>query len=153
VFFGFLCCLTFFAGDPTWGPRYLTPVFGVLWLFAPAGAACLWPGFRNFLLGAGVLVQLLGLSVDPHRLYVRRHLTAAFYYDLSPWLYADSAVSHLLNRPREIAEVLSPDRPTSAVFTPAPSPTFAFPVLNRIYDEGPAAVHRYHVLNSLRPWW
>jgi hypothetical protein len=153
VFFGFLCCLTFFAGDPTWGPRYLTPVFGVLWLFAPAGAASLWPGFRKFLLGAGVFVQLLALGVDPHRLYIQRHLTAAFYYDLSPWLYGDSAVSHLLNRPREIAEVLNPDRPASAAFTPAPSPTFAFPVINRIYDEGPAAIHKYHVLNSLRPWW
>jgi hypothetical protein len=153
VFFGFLCCLTFFAGDPTWGPRYLTPVFGVLWLFAPAGAARLWPGFVKFLLCAGVLVQLLGLSVDPHRLYIQRHLTAAFYYDLSPWLYGDSAVSHLLNRPREIAEVLDPNRPRSEVFTPSPSPTFAFPVINQIYEEGPAAIHRYHVLNSLRPWW
>jgi hypothetical protein len=153
VFFGFLCCLTIFAGDPTWGPRYLTPVFGVLWLFAPAGAARVGLGPCKLLLGAGVLVQLLGLAVDPHRLYVQRHLTAAFYYDLSPWLYGDSAVSHLLNRPREIVEVLNPERPPSAAFTPAPSPTFAFPVINRIYDEGPAAVHKYHVLNSLRPWW
>jgi hypothetical protein len=153
VFFGFLCCLTFFTGDPTWGPRYLTPVFGLLWLFAPAGAELLRPRARQLLLGLGVLVQLLALSVDPHRLYIERHLTAAFYHDISPWLYRYRDVSHLLNRPREIAEVVSPARPPAQTFTPALAPTFAFPVINDIYHEGPAAVSRYHILNSLRPWW
>jgi hypothetical protein len=153
VFFGFLCCLTFFTGDPTWGPRYLTPVFGLLWLFAPAGTAALRPGPRRLLLGLGLVVQLLALSVEPHRLYIQRHLPAAFYHDISPWLYRYPEVSHLLNRPREIAEVLDPHRPRAEAFTPSPSPTFAFPVINAIYDEGPAAVHRYHILNSPRPWW
>ncbi|HEX7449130.1 MAG TPA: hypothetical protein VF306_16370, partial [Pirellulales bacterium] len=41
VFVCFIATMTFFAGDPNWGPRYLTPVFGVLWLFVPAGAALL----------------------------------------------------------------------------------------------------------------
>src|SRR5438128_11421796 len=30
--------LIFFKGDIGWGPRYLTPVFALLWLYAPAGA-------------------------------------------------------------------------------------------------------------------
>ena len=38
VFLGFISFLTFFKGDLTWGPRYLTPIFALFWLFAPAGA-------------------------------------------------------------------------------------------------------------------
>ena len=38
VFILFISSLTFFKGDPAWGPRYLTPVFAVLWIFAPAGS-------------------------------------------------------------------------------------------------------------------
>ena len=37
VFVLLICSLTFFKGDPAWGPRYLTPVFAVLWIMAPAG--------------------------------------------------------------------------------------------------------------------
>src|SRR5436190_17807023 len=92
VFFGFLCCLTFFSGDPTWGPRYLTPVFAVLWLFAPSGAAHIPRRLVRWGLGLGVVVQLLALSVDPHRLYIQRGLPSAFYYEISPWLYFDGAV-------------------------------------------------------------
>ena len=38
IFLGFLSFLTFFNGDPAWGPRYLTPVFALLWLFARQGS-------------------------------------------------------------------------------------------------------------------
>ena len=41
VFILFISSLTFFKGDPAWGPRYLTPIFAVLWLFAPAGSRLL----------------------------------------------------------------------------------------------------------------
>ncbi len=33
-FLGFFLSLVFFKGDHCWGPRYLTPLFAVLWLFA-----------------------------------------------------------------------------------------------------------------------
>ncbi len=132
IFFGFVCCLTFFSGDPAWGPRYLTPVFAVLWLFAPSGAARLPRGVVRIALGLGVLVQLLGLSVDPHRLYIQRGLPSAFYYEISPWLYFDGAVAHLSNRPREIAEIIATGHERPPHFSPAPAPTFTIPVTNHI---------------------
>jgi hypothetical protein len=192
VFVGFICCLTFFTGDPTWGPRYLTPVLALLWLFAPAGAAWVRPGVARLLLWLGLIVQVLALSADPHRLYIERRLPSAFYL-ADPWIYFHPAVSHLLNRPREIVEILTPgQQPAEAfappdVFRPPKPPTFAFPVINLIrrvdaaaaarvvahlaspagtgpltalsnlvwtaFESGPEAVRRYHVLNSLRPWW
>lgn len=151
VFVGFISFLTFFKGDMTWGPRYLTPIFGLLWLFVPAGAAVVRPRLAALVLLAGVGVQLLGLSVDPHRLYLQRHLWSTFFIS-DPWVYFDPAVSHLANRPREIAEIFGSDEPPAAAFTPARSPTYCLPILDYI-PEGPAGVHKYHVLNSLRPWW
>jgi hypothetical protein len=188
VFVAFLCCLTFFTGDPSWGPRYLTPVYAVLWLFAPVGGAAMAPLLLRALLVLGVLVQLLALSVDQHRLYIARNLPSAFYYHYSPWLYFDRDVAHLLNRPREITELLQSTAENEIAFTPGPEPTFAFPVIDYIdradpamktsaaglgasplvgplvapgalatreplEKDRPAAVRRYHVLNSFRPWW
>ncbi len=187
VFIGFLSFLTFFNGDPAWGPRYLTPLFALLWLFAPAGAAVLRPLPVRALLVLGVVVQLLGLSVDPHRLFLARNLPSAFYHNLpgGPWLYFDANVSQLVNRPRLIGEILQSNGEQEVAFTPGPEPTFAFPVLDFVDRAdsvlltstvglaaglpltSPAvfltrdlherrrtdAVHRYHVLNSFRPWW
>jgi hypothetical protein len=151
VFVLFLASLTFFKGDPAWGPRYLTPVFALAWLFAPDGASRLVRVRAPLWLALGFLVQLAALSVDPHRLYLERGLPSSFCVS-HPWLYFHPAVSHLLNRPREIVELLSPDRPESEAFTPSPSPTFAFPVLDFV-EEGPSSIHAYRVLNSFRPWW
>ena len=33
---GFVSFLTFFKGEPCWGPRYLTPAFALLWVFVPS---------------------------------------------------------------------------------------------------------------------
>src|SRR5262249_25613058 len=67
----FLCFLTFFKGEPCWGPRYLTPVLALWWLFVPADLARLRRPSVRWLLGLGLLVQLLALSVDPQRLLLR----------------------------------------------------------------------------------
>jgi hypothetical protein len=151
IFVLFLASLTFFKGDPAWGPRYLTPVFALAWLFAPDGASRLVRMRAPLWLALGFLVQLAALSVDPHRLYLERGLPSAFGVS-RPWLYFHPAISHLLNRPREIVELLTPGRPPSEAFTPSPAPTFAFPVLDFV-DDGPQAIQKYQVLNSFRPWW
>ena len=96
-------------------------------------------------------MQLLALSVDPHRLYLQRHLWSTFFM-ADPWVYFDPAVSHLTNRPREIVEILSSREAPAAAFTPARSPTYCLPILDYI-REGPAGVHKYRVLSSFRPWW
>lgn len=151
VFTGFVCCLSFFKGDPCWGPRYLTPVFAVLWLFAPAAAAA-WPRRQTaFVLGLGTLVQLLGLSVDCQRLYIELRLPSGFFHGY-PWVYFHPRISHLLNRPREIYELLTEDASSSTTFSPTPLPTAAPPCTD-FMERGPEAVRKYRYLNSLRPWW
>jgi hypothetical protein len=150
VFMTFICSLSFFAGA-AWGPRYLTPLFAVWWLFTPAGVRRMRPGVTPVLLALGALVQLAGLSVDTYRLPVEQELPSSGYLD-DPWLYFRSRYAHLLNRPREIREIVARDKPPATAFTPAPSPTFALPIMNEFTD-GPEMVRTYHVFNSFRPWW
>jgi hypothetical protein len=99
-------------------------------------------------------VQLLALSVDPHRLNMQRDMPNGYtaYY---PWSLFHPAVSNLANRPREIVEIATYDGPPADAFTPAPSPTFTFPIVHERFmpDMGPVAATKYHILNSFRPWW
>jgi hypothetical protein len=151
VFVLFISSMTIFKGDPTWGPRYLTPPFAVLWIFVPLGARMLRQRVTVTLLVLGLLVQLGALSVDPHRLYVQHRLPSVFYLE-HPWLYFHPAISHLANRPREIIEIASGRGGRAELFTPSPSLTFAFPVLNYV-ENGPEGIRKFHILNSFRPWW
>jgi hypothetical protein len=153
IYIGFLCLLSFAKGDLSWGPRYLTPIFGVLWLFAPMGAEVLKRWVVAALLAAGLLVQLLALSVDHHRLYIKRELISG-YEVYFPELYFRFDHAHLFMRPAEIVEIACATE-RAPEFTPAPSPTFSLPVINppHLPVSGPTALKRYHVLNSFRPWW
>src|SRR5262249_41294893 len=106
LFTFFLCLLTFFKGEPCWGPRYLTPVFALWWVFVPAATARMGPLPIKLALVLGGLVQLLGLSVDPQRLLLDRAIPFNYYvYD--PWLQLDPDASHLWQRPREIRAILA----------------------------------------------
>jgi hypothetical protein len=151
VFVLFISSMTIFKGDPTWGPRYLTPIFAIFWIFVPSGARLLRRKVSVTLIVLGLIVQLGALSVDSHRLYVQHRLPSAFYLQ-EPWLYFHPAISHLANRPREIMEIASGRGGRADLFTPSPSPTFAFPILDFV-ENGPEAVRKFHVLNSFRPWW
>lgn len=151
IFVGFIASMSIFKGDPSWGPRYLTPVFAVLWLFAPDGVPRWGRKDTRTLLVLGCLVQVAALTVDPHRLYVERGLPSAFGA-VAPALYFYPPVAHLLNRPREIAEVWRARHDPGERFSPSLVPTFAFPIIDRT-DRGPAAVAKYKLLNSFRPWW
>jgi hypothetical protein len=153
VYIGFICMLTFFKGDPSWGPRYLTPLFALGWLFVPAGAQLLRRSIVALLLVLGLLVQVLALSVDPHRQYVKLGIPGGAN-SANPWMYFHPAMYQLFQRPREITEVAT-DTVQPEKFTPSPSPTFGFPVVDpgHFAEIGPDAVRRYRVLNSFRPWW
>jgi hypothetical protein len=152
VFAGFICCLTFFKGDPAWGPRYLTPVFAILWIMAPAGYAAMRRPRAITLLIAGLVVQVLALGVDPRRLNMENNLPSVFYMG-SPELYFHPAVSHLLNRPREIADLLSasPDRPV--IFQPPPERRFP----NVVFLDSDGGLYSHpnnlDLIDAPRPWW
>lgn len=151
IYLAFLAKLTFWKGDPCWGPRYLTPLFAIGWLSVPEGSRSLGKLVASLLIAAGVVVQLLALAIDPHRLFVARDLHATYYAE-DQFVYLHPEVSHLLARPGEIAAAWSErDRPAPR-FSPAPDPTFAFPMLNDL-QRGPATVERFTVLRTFRPWW
>ena len=141
-----ICALGFFKGDLCWGPRYLTPVFCVLWLFAPAGAARVSRWVAVTLLGVSLVVQLLSLAVDPYRLYIEQAVASQGVSYFAP------AHSHLLNRPREIAEVWRARHGPTEAFTPSALTTFEFARLPPGV-EGPDVIRRYRILNAFRPWW
>ena len=119
----FICFLPFFKGEPTWGPRYLTPVFALAWIFVPAAVAVHGRLFVNTVLGAGVVVQLLALSTDPQRLFFETPLPIN-YYNSHPWFGFHPAFSHLLQRPGEIIRTLSSTERAER-YTTAPVPTHA----------------------------
>ena len=151
IFVVFIASMTIFKGDPSWGPRYLTPVFGLLWLWAPRGAACLPRTAVVPIVAASVAVQFLSVTVDQHRLYVERRLPSAFGA-IAPVLYFDWRNAHLINRPREILEIWRARHDPGTEFSPAPTPTFTLPILDE-FNGGPDTVRRYTVLNTFRPWW
>jgi hypothetical protein len=123
LFILFFSFLTFFKGEQSWGPRYLTPMFAVWWVFVPAGVAQVRAFTARSLLAAGIIVQLLGLTVDPSRLFLATPIPLD-YFKYDPWLTLDPALSHLLQRPREIVEVVSQHDPEPE-FAPGPLSTHA----------------------------
>jgi hypothetical protein len=135
IFTLFLSFLTFFKGDPCWGPRYLTPVLALWWVFVPAAATRVRRSLLVGLLALGCLIQLLALAVDPHRLVPQEALHTKRSDVLSPWLGFHPQASHLLRRPREIAEILARSEP------PPPPPAV------------PAGHAEPPVEPFFRPWW
>lgn len=149
-FTAFICSLIFFKGDLSWGPRYLTPIFAVMWIFVPTAAGLRSRRYVGTILGVGLLVQLLGLSVDYHRLYVQLRFPSGFYQGC-PQIYFYPQVAHLVQRPREIWEILTAKDPATA-YSPTPLPTGATPC-PEWFERGPEAIRKYRFLNSFRPWW
>jgi hypothetical protein len=145
----FLSFLTFYKGEPSWGPRYLTPLFAVLWLFAPAGACVLSRRMVVLLLSLGGVVQLLGLSLDPCRLYLEKLLPCNYYFE-APWLGFNPDYAHLVQRPREIAAILTAEE-QSMFYTTAHMPTYAAP--GTPLKDCQRVARECRIVASFRPWW
>lgn len=149
-FFLFICCLGFFKGDIGWGPRYLTPVIAVMWLWAPAGAVRLGRTRTIVFLTLSVIVQLMSLAHDPHRLYIRNDYQPIINI-AKPWMHFDLRSSHLCYRPTEIFESLT-SQGQAKLFSPAACPTCAPPPPDELVKDQ-ASLLKYEVFRSLRPWW
>ena len=104
VFFGFIASLSFFKGDPAWGPRYLTSLYAAFWLFAPDAARRFRLRETIVLLTLGFAVQILALSVDPERLPLERRLRPCSAPTIQVSILM-RGLAGLLNRPREIVEI------------------------------------------------
>ena len=151
AFLSFIATVRFFSGEPAWGPRYLTPVFSLLWLFVPAAAAHVrWPKAAT-LLASSLAIQVLGLTLEPMRFFTGDNVVAAEAFLKNPWTYFRFDRSQLLARPQQLWDVLTYDGPPPTSFTPAKAPTL--PLIIYVKTNKKFIAHDYQVLSSLRPWW
>jgi len=98
-----MSCLWFVGGDYCWGPRYLLPIMPLWALALPfVSAYALRPSFARSLIGAGLAVQLMGISIDFDRFFFDHRLTLPPYFNVNPWGYFH--FSQWISRPGEILE-------------------------------------------------
>jgi hypothetical protein len=145
--------LAFFGGDWCWGPRYVIPVMP-LWALAFPFASAPFRHPRRLMVPlvlAGLLVQLLGISVETQRFFYERNLPASFWA-FDPWFYFKD--SQLMARPLEILASLEGTLPRAPMrFTPSPTqPTYSLfspldPSISRLW------VQHFQVFYLPRPWW
>jgi hypothetical protein len=144
--------LTFFGGDWFWGPRYLVPLVP---LWAIAAPLALTTRMRRpaiaFVLAAGLVVQLLGVSVVYQRFFFEHDLEPHFWRD--QWAYFKR--SQWTSRPGELMSIVTEGVPGEAVrFAPTPQGDITYtPAGPRSYDRpGRLWARDSAVFHLLRPW-
>jgi hypothetical protein len=115
-----IASLKFWAGEWAWGPRYLIASLPLACIGLPFAARTGTP--RRLLLtacGLGLVVQLLGISVDHQRYYFERSLVP-FFWVVESSMYRDSP---LFARPAELLAVMrEADLPRVRALVPGPRP-------------------------------
>jgi len=143
--------VAFFGGDWCWGPRYLLILIPLWALTLPFAAARVRREVVVLLVAAGVVVQLMAVTVDHQRFFFERNLPPTFWAD-APWFYFRD--SQLVARAREIAVTLRDGMPREAAsFTPSPGREATYSPF------GPAApamgarwMRQFKVFYLPRPW-
>ena len=147
--FGLVSCLSFFAGDWAWGPRYLAVTLPLVAIGLPF--ARVRKPIAIAVISLGVVVQLLGLSVDHQRWFFERGLADNFW--AKPAIYFKT--SPLLSRPGELLAVLELDAHdiSSRRFAPNPyrSPTYAA-FGNGDRTVAPQWMRQFAMFYVPRPW-
>lgn len=164
---GVVSSLSFFAGDWCWGPRYFVPILPLLALGFPMYRMRTRSDrvFAPALVAAGLVVQLLAISVDHHRFFYERGLPAFFWDGNAEFYFRESA---LLDRPGELLTSLREGVPPEAdAFRPGPYPkllTYAvfggwergrpMKVAEPVFFFWPAKqwMRQFQVFWLLRPW-
>lgn len=148
----FVSCLSFFGSDWAWGPRYLGPVVG-LWIL-PAATGLTWNRrtASRVVVFSGVVVQMLGLSIDHHRFFLEHRLHGFFWADDSTFYYRHSA---LLHRPVEIVRATREARACTGCpfsYVPYEGLTTYLALGNRDRDAAPEWIRSWGVYHLPRPW-
>ena len=149
-----IATLRFWHGEWAWGPRYLVATLPLVSIGLPfAFQAGAFRYLNAALCAAGLIVQVLAISVDHQRYYFDRALEPFFWLDEAR-MYNDSP---LFARPRELASVIGgrdlkhvralvpgprPLSMTSSIFGPPPSQLAM----------GHLWVRQYLVFVAPRPW-
>ena len=119
----FLSCISFVGGDWCWGPRYLVPLLPLWALGFPfLTGVNLRRSVRNGIIGLGLLIQILGLSVDHQRFFFEKGLNDYFWAEDS-WAYFKR--SALFARVPETISLHEGPPTTAYWFTPLPVPNWA----------------------------
>ena len=147
----FIASLPFFGGEWAWGPRYLLVVLPLASLALPFAMSRVPRRFLATVIAAGVVVQVLAVSLDHQRFYFERNL-APFFWAERPWFYF--ATSQLFARPFELGATLRSGMPAEAVtFAPTPQSQLTYaPFGPPRPQQGVAWARRYAVFHVLRPW-
>ncbi len=143
--------LAFYGGDWCWGPRYLlplVPVWALAFPFVPWRRAAV-----ATVLGVGVLVQVLGISVDHQRFFFERGW-GPFFWGKDPWYtFRESA---LVARVGEVWSLREGPPAESHTFTPAPYRAFLtyapFGPPPRLLSQEKEWVRQFTVFYLPRPW-
>ena len=155
VHLALISTLSFYGGDWCWGPRYFVAILPLVALGTPFVTFDRRSGLAaGALVVLGLAVQLLGISLDPHRFFYERSLPDFFWAADRSFYFRHSA---LLARPGELLTTLAEGVPHEAdQFRPGPYParlTYAVfgpgqntPLPARLW------VRRYAVFWLPRPW-
>ncbi len=149
----FVSALRFFGSDWAWGPRYLVPLLPLWALGFPfLRTSTIRRSVCSAVVGLGILVQLLALSVDHQRFFFERGLPP-FFWATDAWFYFRE--SALLARPGEILVSLRDGVPEEARrFAPSPYPdalTYAIAGPSR-RGLPPSWMRQFQVFYLPRPW-
>ncbi|HEX8434810.1 hypothetical protein [Archangium sp.] len=143
--------LAFYGGEWCWGPRYLLPLvpaWALAFPFVPWRRAAV-----ASVLVAGVLVQVLGISVDHQRFFFERGW-GPFFWGTDPWYtFRESA---LVARVGEAWSLREGPPVEARTFTPAPYPEFLtyapFGPPRRLLPREKEWVRQFTVFYVPRPW-
>ena len=151
----FISCLSFAGGDWCWGPRYLAPL---LPLWALAFPFIPQPDRKRGLLiaviAAGIVVQLLALSVENQRFFFARGLNDFFWAE-DPWFYFKH--SALFARFGEALSLFQGLPPNAHLFNSIPTPDWSTysllgPPINIPRAAAPVWMQNYKIFYLPRPW-
>jgi hypothetical protein len=118
-FISMVSSLAFAGGDYCWGPRYALVLMPLWALFLPfAAAAPIARRLAPWIVGLGVVVSVLGVSIDHNRFFANNRFEG-YFYQQDPWVYFKK--SQLLQRPSEVWESFVERNQHRPVFDPSPT--------------------------------
>ena len=150
----FISTVSFPGGDWCWGPRYLAPLIP-LWAlafpFITIKNACR-RGLVTGIVGLGLIVQCLAVSVEHQRFFFERGLPD-FFWATDPWFYFKH--SALAARPGEALSLLEgpPSGATSFnTYNNPPTYTTLGPPRGIPRSRAPQWMRQFKVFYVPRPW-
>src|SRR5262249_31422388 len=151
----FLSCISFAAGDWCWGPRYIVVLLPLWALGFPFLAHTnLRRALVHAIVGLGLIIQVLGLSVEHQRFFFAKGLDDYFWAE-DPWVYFKH--SALFTRVGETISLREGPPPTAHWFTPLPVPDWATysalgPPLSVPRSSAPIWMRNFKIYFLPRPW-